>query len=181
MGTAKAPAPVKLIVGLLAASDELLAGAATTLSGCFGPVDASTPPTAWDVSRYYEFEMGAAIRRQFLSFERLIGAAELVDLKRATNELENRWRVPSGRQVNIDPGYVASTKLVLASTKDASHRVYLSHGIYAEVTLCFANGSFTAHAATYPDYATAAACTFFNRVRAEYVLQLRRRCGSGAN
>jgi uncharacterized protein DUF4416 len=173
MGTAKSPAPVKLIAGLLAASDELLAEASAALIQRFGPLDASTEPAAWEVSAYYRRELGATIRRQFVSLERLVAAVELADIKHATNDLENRWRSAAGRQVNIDPGYVATTKLILASTKDAAHRVYLGRGIYAEVTLSFSNGSFRAIASTYPDYATAQACAFFNGVRATYLKQLR--------
>ena len=131
-------------------------------------------PAAWAVSPYYRDEMGDAIRRQFLSCERLIGAGKLAALKQMTNTMEDDWRAPRGRQVNIDPGYVAATKLVLASTKDAAHRIYLSGGIYAEVTLIFNHGSFQPHAHTYPDYAAAEAVAFFNAVRATYLEQLRR-------
>ncbi len=174
MGTPKPPAPAKLIVGLLAASDALLAQAALALSERFSPIDAASPATDWTVSTYYRDEMGEAIRRQFVSFERLIAAGELAALKRVTNEMEDRWRTASGRQVNIDPGYIAATKLVLASTKDAAHRIYLGEGTYAEVTLLFGNGSFQPYAHTYPDYAAPEAVAFFNGVRATYLQQLRR-------
>lgn len=173
MGTAKPPAAVKLIAGLLAASDGLLVEAADVLCERFGPLDASSTATTWNVSPYYRDEMGDVIRRQFLSFEQLIAPGKLAGLKQATNEMESAWRTAAGRQVNVDPGYIAATKLVLASTKDAAHRVYLSGGIYAEVTLQFSNGSFRAHAHTYPDYATPEAIAFFNRVRATYLMQLR--------
>jgi hypothetical protein len=173
MGAARLPAPVKLIAGLLAASDTLLGEAAAALSERFGPVDAASVAADWTVSTYYRGEMGGAIRRQFLSFERLIGAGKLAGVKQMTNEMEDTWRQAGGRRVNIDPGYIAATKLVLASTKDAAHRIYLSGGIYAEVTLEFSSGSFQAHAHTYPDYAAPAAIAFFNRVRATYLEQLR--------
>jgi len=173
MGTPTLPASVKLITGLLAASDALLEHAAAALIEPFGPIDARSAVTAWDVSAYYQAEMGGSIRRQFLSFERLIEPDSLVSVKRTANDLEGRWRTASGRQVNIDPGYIATTKLVLASTKDAAHRVYLARGIYAEVTLLFENGAFRAHDHTYPDYAAADAAAFFNGVRQTYLRQLR--------
>jgi len=173
MGTQKQPAAVKLITGLLAASDDLLAEAAQALIERFGPIDDSSTITAWDVSTYYRDEMGAHLRRQFLSFENLMGPGKLAGVKQLTNEMENAWRIATGRQVNIDPGYVAAIKLVLASTKDAAHRVYLSGGIYAETTLQFSNATFAPHPFTYPDYATADAVAFFNTVRAQYLAQLR--------
>jgi len=177
MGSPQSPGAVKLIAGLLAASDELLLHAIASLAERFGPVDAQSPAADWTVSTYYRDEMGDAIRRQFISFERLIAADELVTMKLATNELEERWRTSSGRRVNIDPGYIAATKLVLASTKDAAHRIYLGQGIHAEVTLLFSNGTFQPHAHTYPDYVAPAAVAFFNTVRATYLQQLRSRRG----
>ena len=173
MGTARVAAPVKLITGLLAASDALLEHARLALSEDYGPIDSVSLPIDWTVSSYYRDEMGPRIRRQFLSFEQLIAAHDLVAVKLATNDMEERWRTAAGRQVNIDPGYVAATKLVLASTKDAAHRIYLGQGIYAEVTLLFSNGTFQAHAHTYPDYGARDAVGFFNTVRATYVEQLR--------
>ena len=173
MGAPKTPAPVKLIAGLLAASDGLLEQAAVALSEQYGPMDGISVAIDWTVSTYYRDEMGEAIRRQFISFERLIAADELAAVKLATNELEERWRTSSGRQVNIDPGYIAATKLVLASTKDAAHRIYLGQGIHAEATLLFSNGTFQPHAHTYPDYATLDTVAFFNGVRGTYLEQLR--------
>lgn len=173
MGTPHSPSPVKLVVGLLAASDALLSAATHTLCARFGPLDAASAPIDWDASSYYSDEMGAALRRQFLSFEHLVPAGKLAGLKQLTNQMEATWQAPAGRQVNIDPGYIAATKLVLASTKDAAHRVYLSGGMYAEVALHFNNGSFRPHAHSYPDYAAAAAIAFFNRVRSDYLAQLR--------
>lgn len=173
MGAPRAPAPVKLVAGLLAGSDILLHEAGDLLSQGYGPIDARSAPRPWTVSTYYRDEMGAAIRRQFVSFERLVAADQLRAIKLATNDLEDRWRTTSGRQVNLDPGYLTATKLVLASTKDAAHRIYLGDGIYAEVTLLFSNGSFHAHDHTYPDYGAPEAMAFFNRVRPTYLQQLR--------
>ena len=175
MGAPKTPAPVKLLAGLLAASDRLLEQAAVALSERFGLIDTISTAADWTVSTYYRDEMGDAIRRQFISFEHLIAADQLAAVKLATNELEERWRTPSGRQVNIDPGYIAATKLVLASTKDAAHRIYLGQGIHAEVTLLYSNGTFQPHAQTYPDYAAPEAVAFFNGVRGTYLEQLRSR------
>jgi hypothetical protein len=178
MGTATPPHPVKLIVGLLAASDALLKAAAQGLSQRFGPLDAVSDAGDWRVSDYYRKEMGDSIRRQFVSFEGLIGPGKLAGIKQITNDMEHEWRTEAGRtaasrQVNIDPGYLAVTKLVLASTKDAAHRVYLSGGIYAEVTLQFSDGCFRPDAHTYRDYAAPGAIAFFHRVRGIYLAQLR--------
>ncbi len=173
MGTATTPKPVKLIAGLLATSEALLLEAHAALSRHWGPVAASSSPVTWDVSTYYRDEMGDAVLRQFVSFEQLIAPGKLAAVKQMTNEMEDTWRSQTGRRLNVDPGYVATTKLVLASTKDAAHRVYLSGGIYAEATLHFSNGSFQPYAYSYRDYAAADAIAFFNAVRTSYLAQLR--------
>ncbi|MFI5396872.1 MAG: DUF4416 family protein [Candidatus Binatia bacterium] len=164
---------MKLIAGLLASSDALLDEAARALSQRFGPLDGSSTITAWDVSTYYCDEMGNDIKRQFVTFEKLIAPGKLAGVKQLTNEMEQAWRIATGRRVNIDPGYIAAAKLVLASTKDAAHRVYLSGGIYAEVTLHFNNASFQPHPHSYRDYAAPKAIAFFNGARARYLAQLR--------
>jgi hypothetical protein len=69
------------------------------------------------------------------------------------------------RPVNLDPGCVSAGKLVLATTKDREHRIYLSEGIYAEVTLTYRKNGFRPVATTYPDYRSEAYLAFFNEVR----------------
>ncbi len=167
------PKPVKLIAGLLGAADTLLGEAAEALSRRFGPIEASSAVVTWELSTYYREEMGNVLWRQFLSFERLIAPGKLAGVKQITNEMENAWRTQTGRRVNIDPGYIATSKLVLATTKDAAHRIYLSGGIYAEATLHFSNGTFQPYPHSYRDYAAADAIAFFNGVRARYLAQLR--------
>jgi len=180
MGTPSRPAPVKLIAGLLASSDELLEEARKVLSESFGLLDACSAPSTWDFSSYYHHEMGNVIRRQFLSFEKLTAPDKLAELKQITNGMESAWRTGSGRRVNIDPGYIATAKLVLASTKDAAHRVYLNSGIYAEATLQFSRGSFQPHPYSYRDYAAANAIAFFNGVHTRYLIQLRESQGNSS-
>ena len=168
MGTSREAALVQPLAGLLAASVELLGAALDALRETFGPATASTVPAPWTVSSYYAAEMGEALWRQFAAFEAPVSPGSLWRLKLRTNELEGRWKSGAGRRVNIDPGYLDLSKVVLASTKDAAHRIYLNGGIYAEATLHFANGSFHPHAYTYPDYAAPDAVQFFNDVRARW-------------
>ena len=173
MGIPQPPPHAKLITGLLATSDGLLEEAATALVERFGPIEARSDAMPWIASTYYADEMGPALRRQFLSFSRLCPQDDLVAVKHATNALEARWGGPTRRRINIDPGYVTATKLVLATTKDAAHRIYLGYGLFAEVTLEFQNGSFRAGAHTYPDYAAQEAVAFFNAARTAYLRALR--------
>lgn len=174
MGERSVPEPVQLIVGLLAASPELLGEARLVLAEQIAAIDGVSEAYVWTESGYYAAEMGPAIWRQFVSLNRCIEPGALADAKRRTNDMEQRWRDGSGRRrVNLDPGYLGVTKLVLATTKDAAHRVYLRDGIYAEATLHYANGSWHPYAHTYRDYAGAVALEFFKTVRSGYVARRR--------
>jgi hypothetical protein len=73
--------------------------------------------------------------------------------------------LPAARLLNLDPGYLTEAKLVLASTKDHAHRIYLSQGIYAEVTLSYRRGHWRHHDWTYPDYQRSDYQAFFDRCR----------------
>ena len=115
---------------------------------------------------YYNKEMGDELIRQWCAFSRLVAPDVLADLKRATNEIEGRYTNKNGsRQINIDPGLISLSSLVLASTKNYSHRIYLGQGIYAEVTLIYKDHKFNPLEWTYPDYREASALEFFCRAR----------------
>ena len=177
MGEARPSLPVKLICGVLAGRGEWLDAACPLLERELGPIDLSSETWPFDFTDYYEKEMGPGLLRRFYSFRELMNPEHLVDVKHATNRLE---KVLSGklsggppRPVNLDPGYVCGSKLVLASTKDYSHRIYLRAGIFAEVTLRWRSGKFEPLEWTYPDYRTERYLECFSRVRGIYMEQLR--------
>jgi hypothetical protein len=182
MGEVRKVEPVKLFVGMLSAYQGAFAAAESALAEAFGPVDLRSDLFAHEFTEYYRDEMGHPLVRRFVSFERLVPPDRLASVKQATNEIEERiaagaeW--PAARPVNLDPGYIAPSKLVLASTKDYSHRIHLREGIYAEVTLLFTRGAWHELEWTYPDYRTPAYHQFFSQVR-ERLLQQRREAGNG--
>ena len=165
MGAVLQSAPVQPIVGVLAASPSLLAEAGDAISATIAPIALASGAGEWTQSDYYRAEMGAVLWRQYLALDDPMAPDDLAELKRLTNALEERWRGARGRAVNLDPGYLDLLRVVLASTKDAAHRVGLGAGIYAEATLHFVHGCFEPWPYTYPDYAGADAIAFFNGVR----------------
>lgn len=173
MGVIKQPAPVKLICSVLTNQAALHDEAQQALQEEFGPIDYISALLPFDHTTYYELEFGAGLMRRILAFERLIDPAALPDIKHTTNRLEQRWTVEGRRRVNLDPGYVSLAKLVLASTKDHGHRIYLRDGIYAEVTLRYRDKRFQPWEWTYPDYGSPTYCALFEHIRAIYVRQLR--------
>jgi hypothetical protein len=168
--------PVKLMVGLLSGDLDLFRRARQLLAHDYGPVDLASDVWPFDETSYYEAEMGPKLRRCFLSFERLIRPDQLAEIKRQTNELEQRiaddcLQPDCPRPVNLDPGYLDLARLVLATTKDRSHRIYLNLGIYAEVTLHYSEGAWQPWPWTYPDYRKPEYHAFFERVRECYRVQ----------
>lgn len=152
----------------------MLTSARAMLSERFGPIDTESEVYPFTFSTYYVKEMGTPLVKRFVSFADLIAPDQLADIKRFANGLEQR--IPRtdgkpGRGVNLDPGYLAAAKVVLATTKDYSHRVYLGGGIFAEVALQFRCGAFESLPWTYPDYKTDLALTYFARVRTAYMEQ----------
>ena len=172
MGEAKTPEPVKLIVSAFAPSRAPLAEAKEVLNAEWGPVDFESELVAFDHTAYYHAEFGAGLVRLIWAFERLIDPGVLAAIKTRTNELEKRWAVDGRRRINLDPGYVSLAKLVLATTKNYGHRIYLGNGVYAEVTLHYRNGAFQPWPWTYPDYATPSYCALFAAIRQRYLSRL---------
>ena len=179
MGTPSLPQPVKLLMGLLAADTALFAQTAARLEAAYGRIDLESAAFAWETTDYYRAEMGSHLLRRFVTFEQLVAPEDLIRLKLEANELEYAFAAPPGpaspRRVNLDPGYIDATKLVLASTKDQAHRLYLSRGIYAEVTLLYHHAAYHPFVYTYEDYRWPETHAFLKQARAKYLKQLRER------
>jgi hypothetical protein len=178
MGRPRAAQPVVLICGMLAGDADILRRARQLLVRQFGPLRAESDIWPFDQTDYYADETGPNLKRCFVAFEKLVNPDVLVQTKLETNALERQIAedllTPDiARPVNLDPGYVDLGKLVLATTKDRSHRIYLGHGIYAEVTLNFADGAWRVMPWTYPDYRDQCYHAFFSRLRAELLAHRR--------
>jgi hypothetical protein len=175
MGSVRPPAQVKLFCALLVAPAISLHEVETVLAQTYGPIVLRTAPLPFTQTTYYEREMGLHLTRLYVAFEPLISIAALATVKHTTNQLEAMWSTAQGqRRVNVDPGYLDLAKVVLASTKDHSHRLYIGNGIFAEVTLRYRQHTFQPWDWTYPDYRVPATLAFFQQLRERYKAQLRR-------
>lgn len=178
MGIPRDPKPAKYFVGLLSSEIELLDSVETDLTAIFGAVDARSETLPWNLSKFYEKEMGAGLLRRFVCFSQLDSPGNLAGIKLQTQEVEGQYRSGgpqrTGRRVNIDPGYLEAGKVVLASTKNAGHRIFLHSGIYGETTLLYYDRAFQACPHTYPDYLWVETLSFLTSVRSIYLEQLRK-------
>jgi hypothetical protein len=173
----KEPNLVKLVVGILAADKTCLDAAAGGLEIAFGNNDLQSDIWPFTQTDYYKEQTGPNILRQFVSLEKLITAGELADIKYKTNQLERDLAVKLAaglpRPVNLDPGIIEPSKLILASTKNFSHRIYIGKKIYAEVTLIFDKGRWQSLPYTFPDYRQPCYHDFFDKVRKRLLEQLK--------
>ncbi len=120
-------------------------------------------------TKFYEPSMGTDIKKRLFAFETLLDPANLPNAKILANELEQQYKADTDhaeeRPLNIDPGYVTEAKLVLATTKDRDHRIYLRDGIFAEITLFYKQGVWERSRWTYADYLQAEYHAFFSQCR----------------
>jgi hypothetical protein len=146
------PLPAKLVVGLLFRDFDVRSEALQALTTRFGPLDYLSEPKIFEYTLYYEKEMGPGLYRQVGSFLRLAPVETLPDIKVFTNDLERRFLQGDRRRINIDPGLLSEERLILATGKNFTHRIYLRDGIYADLTLIYQKGAYRTLPWTYPDY-----------------------------
>jgi hypothetical protein len=172
VGKTKLPEPVKLFAGLISNDAALMEAAKGVLEKRFGTVDFESELFDFDFTTYYNKEMGSGLKRKLLTFKKLLRLENIKSLKILTNNLERKFSAQGKRRINIDPGYISLGKLVLLTTKDHYHRLYLGKGIYAEVTLYYKDKGFQSFEWSYPDYKSKRYTEFFNKVRKTYHSQL---------
>ncbi|MFC1709434.1 DUF4416 family protein [Candidatus Omnitrophota bacterium] len=165
--------PVKLIVSIFTRNADYFKDIEQILSKKFGPIDFSTPILDFNHTQYYQDEFGSDLKRRFISFKKLISPDSLWEIKIFTNKLENKFSEDNKRLINLDPGYLTQAKLVLASTKNFAHRIFIKNGIYQEVTLLFENKTFHPLPWTYPDYQSKEYIDMLIKIREILYSQLR--------
>jgi len=165
----RAPQKVRLFVAFIFSDHALFKRSLKDLSWHFGNPDLVSSDFPFVHTSYYRDEMGENLVRVFVSFPRHVDAhADLVRAKKIAVKIENRYAKNGKRTVNIDPGYINESRMVLSTTKDFSHRNYLGSKIFVEVTMLFQSGQWKSLPWTFPDYATGMYDVFFNTVRNAY-------------
>ncbi len=173
MGQPKLTLDVKLFAAVTFNNKELYQQIKPILENKFGAIDTFSAIYDFSYTQYYAKEMGINLKKQFIGFEKLIRPESLLDIKLMTNEIEGQFSRENRRQVNIDPGYLTGAKVVLATTKNFDHRIYLGKGIYGDVHLRYRGNKFHFNEWTYPDYREMIVIDFFARLRKKYMKEYR--------
>lgn len=166
------PVPVKPVISLLLARDDLTPAVMARLAEYFGAPDLVGPWWPFTATHYYAPEMGPDLGRRLVSFLHLADPGQLPSWKFFTNGLEEEFSLGGRRVINLDPGYVAKERLVLATGKNYTHRLYLEQGIFGDLTLIYLKGELQPLPWTYPDYAHGNLPALLAQVRRKYLWQL---------
>ena len=177
MSKPKEPRLVKLIISLITpdngGANRLTQPVLKKMEDRFGGIDILSERLDFGHTDYYKDEMGERLYRKIASFEKLIKPDSLPDIKLFTNSIEDEYLKEDGKRIiNIDPGYISMEKMVLASCKNFSHRIYLINGVYADLTLIYRGGGFQPLEWTFPDYAEANMRRLLKEIRQRYAHQL---------
>ncbi len=171
---------VKLFIGILYSHDETLRRSHELLEQHYGRIDYRSESFRFDVTHYYEQEMGSNLYRMFICFQSLILPDRIARIKLETNAIEDALAINGQRTVNLDCGYMDYFKVVLASTKFAGPKIYLSDGIYADMTLRYEKGQFYPYDWTFADFKLGRYDRFFRIAREKYKIELRKLRKAGA-
>ena len=152
MAQTYAPEPLKYFVAVLYRDSEALESGKRELVTRWGLLDFEGEDHAFDITDYYEPEMGAPLFRRLVSFELLRSPTELVGMKLGCNAIEDAIAIAGKRCVNLDAGYLDHNKVVLASAKGRGQKIYLNNGIYADPVGFYKDGRYQPFHWTFPDF-----------------------------
>jgi hypothetical protein len=170
MGTIHSPKPVLLFMAVFSSDSTAFDWVRKRAEAQWGPLARESEPFAVEAfTDYYAATMGETLPKRLWTFENLISPDMLPKIKCLTNDWETEFKsvsiCPAERPLNIDPGYIDLGKLILASTKDHAHRIYLSDGIFAETTLMYTQKQWKSLPWTYPVYQSEGYKEFLTKCR----------------
>lgn len=169
MGEIAKPKPVLLIAAITSRYESAIDWSIERAASNWGKVSLESPLFDFTETKFYNESMGLDLKKKLFAFEPLLDPGELPQQKILSNQWEEEFNsqpeYAEERPLNIDPGYITEAKLVLATTKDRDHRIYLGQGILAEITLHFQSGQWQKSRWTYPDYQREDFQEFFTKCR----------------
>ena len=162
---------VKLIIAVMYSDKEVYVSCKKDLVSLYGPVAVESEEYDFDkFTKYYEKEMGKNIVKRFLIFEKPLKEKnckpikeinnknnliknKIKIIKNKTTEIEEKYSKDGKRRINLDPGYLSSDELVLASFKSGTnYKEDIGDGVYLHKVLEFDGDDIKVFWHTFPDY-----------------------------
>jgi hypothetical protein len=175
MASTLPPPPVKYFVAVLFKHNDALEKARAEFVRRWGAIDFEGADHVFDVTDYYEPEMGAPLYRRLFAFEKLSDPTLLVAMKLACNQIEGLLSADGKRTVNCDAGYLDHNKVVLASAKEAGQKIYLDKGIYADLAGRYKAGKYQPFEWSFPDFKDGRYDNELLEIRKLYLEQVRKK------
>ncbi len=94
----------------------------------------STPMPKWILGEGEKGHVGSNTR--ILSFKRKINREELPEVKKKTLKICEKNQAKD-ETLKIIPGYLSLQNVIIASSTDDLHKVYIFHGVYAEIVYIY--------------------------------------------
>ncbi|MCL2688424.1 MAG: DUF4416 family protein [Chitinispirillia bacterium] len=173
MAEIKEVSPVKYFAAILYRDKTAFEQAVHAIEERWGSIDITGKDRLFDVTAYYEPEMGSPLFRRLVSFHSLFCPSLLADIKIACNEIEQKLSVNSKRTVNIDAGYLDHNKVLLASAKEAGQKIYMGKGIYADLAGRYKAGRYQPFEWSFPDFRDGRYDSELLKMRTEYLKQIK--------
>ena len=158
----------KLIIGAIYADQKWLIKAKSLMQRQGWEIQYQSQEFPFDQTDYYSTEMGEGLKRCFLSIKGLQSLELSADWKLKTAEIEQQLSNKGKRGINLDPGYLDLSRVVLLSGKEGSHKIYLRNGVWADLVLLKYKGGYRNFLWTFPDVRTGRYDDFFLQLRAEF-------------
>ena len=155
------PKKVKLFIGIIYNKKEVLNSILPVLKKKFGEIEDKLEYN-FNHTDYYEDELGKKLKKYVIVFKKEINPELLPNIKLFTNSIEYKT---NKRIINLDPGYLNKQKLILATTKERPHRIYLKNGIYADLTYLFKKNDCIILRNTFPDFREKFVQEFFIKIK----------------
>ncbi len=159
---------VKLIIGAIYADPKWLIKAKSLMQKKSWEIEHQSKIFPFDQTDYYFSEMGEGLKRCFLSIKGLQNLELSSDWKEKTINIEDKLSNRGKRRINLDPGYLDLSRVVLLSEKEGSHKIYLRNGVWADLVLLKDKGGYRNFPWTFPDIKNGRYDDFFLQLRAEF-------------
>ncbi|TGL62363.1 DUF4416 family protein [Leptospira sarikeiensis] len=111
---------------------------------------------------------------RILSLKRRISREELPSLQTQCGKFQTSLR-KSDESIRILPGYLTPYNLVLASTEEDLHRIYMFHGVFAEIIYTYQGQKWIPQAPSSEFFKHPEVIYFFTNLRESYVSSLEKR------
>jgi hypothetical protein len=172
MSIPKIPSPAFLFFNIFSKKKDLIIQTLNEIEQYYGEFCWITSFFPFTSTHYYEKEFGNNLIRVIAALYNFIDQDRLLETKKFSYHLESKFSENKKRLVNIDPGMITAERLVLATGKNFTHRIYLGEGIFADLTLIFQKNSFRTLSWTFPDYGSKEFISFFNNARDTYLRRI---------